>query len=315
MNIRKITALTLAAVLVVSLCGCNNDPENSGSSDSSTLTNSTNNSSSTTNESSSDSTPVYPAPSDATFLRGAVGDVIGLSEITEARNKENQEIPPESMTEENFFRASTDSAYYALPLYQSLTDRETEYDETNLLFKDIPQDSQSDFIKVKKGDKIFGMTVTEASSDFNLNSSVLGVVVGTSLTLEGEITLTGYARVVPDNEYGVAVGDILFIPTGKVDLPVVRFDGCNKDGVIMRRTGDVYIMNGGSDADSITYTNEFSHQFTLGNISETSADISVLSTDGIFTKVNATISNIRMNSSIDWFTQVDADLVSITAAE
>ncbi len=305
MDIKKVSAFSLAALLAVSLCGCVGSSE---SSDTDSAANS-NNSTSHTN-----STPVYPIPNDATFLKGAAGDIIGLSEITGVWNLENQEISPESMTEENFFKAATNSAYYALPLYQCLTNRENEYDEADLLFKDAPQGSQSDFIKVKKGDTIFGMTVAEASSEFNLNSPVTGVVVSTCLILEGEIMLSGYARVIPDDEYGVAVGDIIFLPVGNVRLPVVRFDGCNKDGVIMRRTGDVYIMDGGSAEDSITFTNEFTDRFTLGNINSTTADISVIPTDGSFIKVNVTISNIVMKSSADWLTQISADIVSISAA-
>lgn len=310
MNIRKVFALSLAAFIAISLCGCNSGSESSSGTDKSSSTNDNINSD---NSSRTDSTPVYPIPSDATFLKGAAGDIIGLSEITGVWNLENKEISPESLTEENFFRATIDSAYYALPLFQCLTDRDNEYDEDELLFKDAPQGSQSDFIKVKKGDTIFGITVSEASSEFNLNSPVLGVVVRTSLTLEGEITLTGYARVIPGNEYGVAVGDIIFLPTGNVPLPVVRFDGCDKDGVITRRTGDVYI--GGSSEDSITFTNEFTDRFTLGNISTASADISVIPTDGSFKKVNVTISNIVMKSSADWLTQIDAKIVSISAAD
>lgn len=302
MKIKKIMAIALAAFLAVSLGGCNKSPESSDSGTSSDNSGSTGN------------TPVYPVPDDATFLKGAAGDVIGLSEITAAYNAENQEIPPESMTTENFFKATIDSAYYALPLYPCLTSRESEYDEENLLFKDAPQGSESAFIKVKKGDKIGGLTVAEASSEFNLNSPVLGVVVRTSLTLEGEITLTGYARVIPGDEYGVAVGDIVFIPAGTFDLPVVRFDGCDKDGIILRRTGDVYIMGGSSSEDSITFTNEFTERFTLGNINSTTADISAISTDGSFTKVNVTISDIKMSSSADWITQVSANIVSISAA-
>lgn len=304
MNIKKTSAFSLAALLAISLCGC------AGSSESSDTDSAANSNDSTSH---TNSTPVYPIPNDATFLKGAAGDIIGLSEITGVWNLENQEISPESMTEENFFRAVIDSAYYALPLYPCLTDCDNEYDEDNLLFKDAPQGSQSDFIKVKKGDTIFGMTVAEASSEFTLNSPVLGVVVSTSLTLKGEITLTGYTRVIPDNEYGVAVGDIIFLPTGNVRLPVVRFDGCDKDGIITRRTGDVYIM-GGSSEDSITFTNEFTERFTLGNINSTTADISVIPTDGSFKKVNVTISNIVMKSSADWITQISTDIASISAA-
>ncbi len=302
--IKKITIMAIITAIAVSVCGCNGDPQSAGQ-DSGTISDGS--------SENSVNTPSYPVPEDATFLKGAAGDVIGASEITAAFNIENQEISPEMITEENFFKATIDNAYYALPLYHCFTDREGGYDTENLLFKDAPQGSQSDFIKAKKGDKICGLTVVEAYSEFDLNSPVPGVVVGTSLSLEGEITLTGYARVIPENEYGVSVGDIVFIPTGSVNLPVVRFDGCDNDGVITRRTGDVYIMDGSTD--SLTYTNEFADQFVLGNINDISADIGCLSTDGSFTKVNVTIRNITMKSTINWITQVQAELVSVSKAD
>ncbi|MDE7230902.1 MAG: hypothetical protein K2N56_10520, partial [Oscillospiraceae bacterium] len=95
MNIKKITVFSLSALFAVSLCGCGgSEGSNNGS------TTATNNS--TSNHTGS--TPVYPVPSDATFLKGAAGDIIGLSEITGVWDLENREISPESMTEENFFK-------------------------------------------------------------------------------------------------------------------------------------------------------------------------------------------------------------------
>lgn len=301
---KKIPAFSLAVLIAVSLCGCSGDTNSSDSavSDSS-------------DTGSTYSIPSYPVPDDATFLKGAAGDVIGLSEIIEARDLDNLEISPETLTEDNFFSAVIDSAYCALPLYNCLTDRDSEYDEASVSFKDAPQDSRSDFIKVKKGDKILGLTVAEASSEFGLTSPVFGTVVSTSLALEGEITLTGFARVVPGDDYGVSVGDIIFIPTGSVDLPAVRLDSCNSDGVITRRTGDVYIMNGSSADDSIVYTNEYADRFVLGNVSSTSSDISCLSNDGGFTKVTVTISGIEMKSTLNWITHITADIVCISAAD
>ncbi len=300
--IKKITLMALVTAIAVSVCGCNGDPQSSGK-DSGTISDS----------GSSVDAPSYPVPEDATFLRGAAGDVIGASEITQVWNNENQEIPPESMTEENFFRALTDSAYYALPLYPCLTDRESEYDMDDLLFKNAPQSDQSGFIKARKGDKVCGLTVSDAYSEFDVSSSVPGAIIGTSLSLEGEITLTGYARVIPENDYGVSAGDIVFIPTGNVNLPVVRFDGCGDDGAVTRRTGDVYIMDG--SAESITYTNEYADRFTLGNVNDVSADISCLSDDGNFTKVNVTIRSITMRSTLNRITQVQAELVNVSAAD
>ncbi len=307
MNFTKIAALFLSAVLCASLCGCSSNEEKNGNSDNSASPNGSSGVSESTSTSGSSSD--VPVSGTATFLIGADGGTVTIDEINEVFDNENNKISPDQLTKENFSRVTTSCAYYAKPLYSCLTDRESEYDDAELLFKDAPQGSQSDFVKVKKDDKIFGMTVAEAASEFNLNSSIPGVIVGTGLTLDGEITLDGYVRVVPDNEYGVSVGDILFIPTGKADLPVVRFDGCDKDGVITRRTGDVYIVDGKDG--SITYTNEYSDSFNLGNINDTAADISAIPTDGSLVKVSVTVSNIRMTTTIEWMTFVSADIVNV----
>ena len=294
MKIKRITALALCSVFAVLLCGCGNGAESSDN----------------TIPDTSDITPIsYPVPSDATFLKGASGDLIGLSEITAVWDLENKEISPETMTADNFFKATIDSAYYSLPIYPCQTSLESGYDEDALLFKDVPQTEQSIYYKAKTGDKILGLTVAEASSEFSLNSPAFGIVTGTSLVLEGEVTLSGYARVIPGDEYGVSVGDIIFLPVGTAGLPVVRFDGCDENGVITRRTGDVYLTN------DISYTNEYADRFVLGNIGSTAADVSILPSDGSFIKVNVTISDIRMSSTVNWLTQVNANLVNITAAD
>lgn len=310
MNFTKILALVLTAALFVSLCGCNGNKGNDPASDSTAPQTGSGSVSESSSEYPSENDPEsVPVSGTATFLIGADGAAITADEIISAVNSNNEQIPLDTLTEENFSVITTDCAYYAKPLYPCVTDRDNEYDEENLKFKDIPQETKSDFIKVKKGDKIFGMTVTEASSDFNLNSPVPGVIVGTNLALEGEITLTGYIRVVPDNEYGVSVGDILFIPTGKIDLPVVHLDDCDTNGVITHRTGDIYIMEG--KTDSLTYTNEYANKFTLGSINDTTANISDIPTDGSFVKASVTVSDITMSSTIGWMTFVRANLVSV----
>ena len=300
MKVKNFMRSALSVILAVTLCGCDKNDNNSGSDNSGT----------SSDPIISDIAPVvYPVPDDATFLRGAAGDLIGLSEITYVWDIENNEISPEAMTEVNLYRAVIESAYYSLPLYPCLTDIDSEYDADSLLFKNAPHTEQSVYYKAKKGDKIFGLTVAEASSEFSIDWDHFNIVSSTSLTLEGEITLDGYACVVPDNEYGVSVGDIIFLPVGNVQLPVVRFTSVDENEKIYRRTGDIYVRNG------ITYTNEFTDQFMLGNINDTAADVSVLPADGSFTRVSATISDIKMTGRVNWLTQVSAKIVEIKAAD
>lgn len=296
MNIKKLSAIALAAITAISLCGCDKQPDSSDNS-------------STTNDISQSTPAVPPVPNDPSFLRGALGEIIGISEITAAWDTDNNEISPELLTEKNFCKATTDSAYYALPKYPCRTSYDNTFDADDLIFTDIPQETvNGGYFRVKAGDTVCGMTVTEASSEFNTNSRVLGGITGTSLTLGGEKTLSGYAYIVPGDEYGVAAGDVIFLPSGNVDLPVVRFDSIDENGIPNRGTGDVFITG------DLSYTNEFGCRFKLGNISDVTADISDIPTDGSSVKVNVTITNISMATTADWLTRVEAEIVSVTTA-
>lgn len=303
MNIRTVSLPMLSVILTASLlCGCNGEPTGSNSE-----TGSQSGTSSVSEPAESiDNTPSIPG--DATFLKGALGETIYTSEITNAVDGEGNAVAPEALSKESFTSASIDSAYCALPLYPCVTDRDGEYDETNMIFKNVPQERKSDYIKVKAGDTVCGLKVTYAISEFNINAEILGCVVGTSLELEGEITLTGYAWIEPADDYGIVEGDIRFVPSGDVQLPVVRFDNTDENGIPNRQTGEIYYTNG------ITHTNEFSSSLDLGNIADTTADISDLETDGTPSKVTITVSNIKMSSTLDWLTRFSAELVSVKAA-
>lgn len=300
MNVKAISLSVLSALLTASLlCGCN------GGTTSSTDVVSGGISEPADSTGSAQSTVPDGTP---TFLKGALGETIYTSEITNAVDGEGNAVAPTALSKESFTSASIDSAYCALPLYPCVTDRDGEYDETNMIFKNVPQERKSDYIKVKAGDTVCGLKVTYAKTEFNINAEILGCVVGTSLELEGETTLTGYAWIEPADDYGIVEGDIRFVPSGDVQLPVVRFDNADENGIPNRQTGEIYYTNG------IIHTNEFSSSLDLGNIADTTADISDLKTDGTPSKVTITVSNIKMSSTLDWLTRFSAELVSVKAA-
>lgn len=88
------------------------------------------------------------------------------------------------------------------------------------MFKDVPQETKNDFLRVKKGDKLFDMTVTEAHSTLYIGNKGGKITVSdTGLSLKGELTLSGYARVVADDEYGYYTGEIVFFPSEKSVCP------------------------------------------------------------------------------------------------
>lgn len=294
MKTKIITSLALTAIMAASPCGCNANvkptPSNSDTSSTST-SNAVGDTGSSNTESSSGTPSDTSDPEAMSFLIGLANDPIPLSEISSIETDKDEQISAAELTEENFRAATADCAYYALPLYPCVTDRESEFDEENIIFKNVPQDSKSDFIKAKKGDKIFGFTVSEASTTFTSYSPLAGKLYKTSLALDGEITLTGYARMIAENEYGVSIGDILFVPVGKVELPVVRFDSF--DGVTASRLiGEVW---GNTD---LTFSNEFTDEFKLGNKDNTTEDIRALPTDGSSVKVNLTLYDIEIKTSL-----------------
>lgn len=304
MKIKNISILIITTLLSASLlCGCNEKQQNN-SSDSGT------NSVTEPADSFNRTPPVHEIPEDATFLKGALGDPIGLSEITRASNAEFLEVSPDQLTEDNFGEAEVSCAYFAYPSYSCLTSLDDSYDADNVMFTGVSQrETSGDYFKVKTGDIICGLTVSYASSSFNPMSPVKGSITRTFIELEGEKTITGYAWIEQQDEYGITAGDIKFIPSGDVNLPVVRFDSADGNGIPKRISGSVGMAHG------IYFSNDFGGCFDLGNIADTTADISALQSDGGYVKVNITLTNIRMDTTLDWFTRVNADIVNVELAD
>lgn len=322
MNLRKVSAIALSTAIAASLCGCTAENESSNINTSSyqSVTDpeiGDQGSSDETTDSSPGSSDDSSQAKEPLEFYGILNEPIARSEIVGAyrivynektQKQEKKDVPLDQLDESEYIDAYTDFAYYALPLHPCLTDLESEYDETNNMFKEIPSEKKNDFLRIKKGEKLFDMTVTEAHSTFNIGKDRgKTTVYETGLSLKGELTLTGYARVAGDDEYGHNNGEIMFFPIGEIPLPVVNFRYDPELGVI-RYVGSV------STVGDIIYTGEF-HYFNLGNINDITADISCLSRDGSYKKVSVTISEIEMSSNFDWFTNCDAVIDSITEAK
>lgn len=318
MKKQKITALTLASFIAISLCGCNNENQSSDSGSSLTASSesadqqASSQNSDTENPESSDTSS---KPREKTVLIGALNDEIDRKEIvkalrTEPYPLEDTEVSPDRIDEDRADRATVGFAYCALPLYPALTDRESEYDEENRSFKDIPQQEKSDFIKARPGDNICGLTVAEAATEFYFGDNGGKTKMSSSyIKLNGSTTIEGYIRILTEPEYATGMdGDMIFVPVGDVQLPTVRFDSRdeNKSSIEFRNIGSPYMM------EDLIFTNEFSGFFQLGNINETTADISEIPNDGSFVKVKVVISDFEIHSTIGWFTTSYAVLESVT---
>lgn len=332
MKKQKITAFTIALLTAVSLCGCNNGNQSSDNS-SNSIESSNGGSLIQTQSQSTDSNPDKVSDnnsgspdktsSDTSTVKepyeffGALNDPVDRSEIVKAKKRvlnpeshlrEAKDVPLDKLEESEPDNIYAGFAYCALPIYPAVTDRESEYDEESRTFKDIPQQIKSDYIKVRPGDEICGLTVAEASSDFKPgNNGGRSEIRSSRIKLKGSITIEGYIRILTKPEYATGYdGDMIFVPVGDVQLPVVRFDGHYESRASFRDIGDVCIM------EDLTFSNEFSVFFDLGNINETTADVSEIPYDGSFVKVKAVISDLEMQTSHEWYTISYAVLESVT---
>ncbi len=146
----------------------------------------------------------------------------------------------------------------------------------------------TDVVKYSEGDTVKGCAVTEAKTDYAFwSADGTADVYESVLQLEGEITMDGYLVYIMEDDYGVSVGDIAFIPSAAElgDLPIpFRFYG---------NTGS-YVIDGdfGYCGDTIS--------LSLGNILTGDYDSNQAVADKVdrnkkLTRVKATIESVRIS--------------------
>lgn len=318
----------LAACLALTFAGCSIENPNSGNSSYSSTSstkipeisqksseNSSENSTISSDENSTEenSEPQEPEDPEANdlpsdFLVGLAGDKIPA---------ENFITDMTGITRKNFHGCDVKGTYVAMPsgIFRTSLDNPDVFDEENSRFTDIPEEKKKDYIRVEEGDKICGFKVKNAISYFSpffamgtqLSIPEIYFNYG-ELELEGVVEMMGYISIAAEDVYGVNAGDIRFIPTEcKPALPVLKYIFDPAEG-FYRKTGLCY-MDGG-----IVYTNEYGCGcFRLGNKSETTTDISDIPTDGSFIKAKIVVKNISMICSIDQYTKVSGELMSVQA--
>lgn len=278
---------------------------------------SSDNSTISSNESSNDidtSKPVIALE----FLVGLAGDLVPAENYLSDMN---------GITPQNFMRCKVKGTYVAIPdgIFRTSRDNSDVFDEEDNNFTDVSVERKNDFIRVEEGDEICGLKVKNAVSEFNAegamrpykfedgtmkNGTELGIPEiyfhSGQLELEGSVEMTGYISIVAEDVYGVNVGDILFIPTDcQPALPVLYYSFDPSEG-FYHSVGNCYM-----DGD-IVYTNEYGcGRFELGNKNTTTADLSSIPDNGSFVKAKVVVSNISMESTIDWYTKVSGELTSV----
>lgn len=285
---------------------------------------------STSVENSESSVPIVesdPQNTDETFLVGLAGDKILKSEITSVFTNDGSDCLPQDLTEDKFSAVLCNGFAYVAQTSgasRNSIDNADVYDSVNMCFTDMNAVPEKNYIRLNVGDTINGLVLTSAETNFARGSDTtvfdlsdgsrkkgaeLGIpeiyFAASSAKFEGEMTLTGYISKVAADEYGIAAGDILFVPTdGGEKFPVMsyRLDGDNG----FYHTTQVYSLSG------LTWQNSFGYMY-LGNARDTTADISALPEDGSFVKATVTVDNFELNCGVNFSNSVKAQIKDIRA--
>lgn len=311
MKTPKAAAIIAAISIALTLTACTNGA--TGTADSTDAPDSKTDSSTTESQTpasllSIERTAVQPPAGAASAIKGPDGNPIYTSEFTTYTDKDGNSA---EYADGNLgYAVCGGFAYIAPPGELCLTsiDNADIYSEDALSFAGVPETKFQDYVRINVGDKVNGLTVKSAAATFrddelNLPEDTPGKYFsGCECEFVGEMELVGYACAVKEDAYGIQAGDILFVPQGECSLPTMSFRTDEETGVHhLYYTGSNY---------GLTWVNQYGQIF-LGNVRETTADISCLPSDGTFVKVKAVINDITMTSNKDWADITQANIVTI----
>ena len=319
----KKTRAVFALILAAALCGCSAEEKGSSSSvggestssqtsesvisSTETKPQSTTEKSSST-ETSSQSEPESSAPqTNETFLRGLADDVILKSDIKQVFVPEGQDASVEKLTEENFSSVLCMGFIYAAEpngIFRTNLDNADVYDEAGMSFSDVYEDKIEGYSRVNVGDKMCGMTLTFAETNFarqEMDEQKSYFCYG-SCEFSGEKTLTGYINVRADgNSYTTFAHDVTFVPTAG-ELPVVNYYPDPQLGICRR-------LMGGAD-QNLVWLNDYG-SISLGNID---ADDYLAKFDlpvgSEYVKCRITVDWVKFTSSTQFAPKIEARITS-----
>lgn len=322
-----IKAAAVIAAISVMLCGCSDNSDSSSDNSTPSGVQSTSNDvpdNSDNSEIVSDIPAVTPPPT-LTIIRneqsepkGTRTKITGLdkysiftSQITDYKDKNGESG---LYSDDDMSIVICDGfAYVSNPsdiCYTSF-DNTDIYNKDTMTFSGVSETNLQEYVRINVGDTVNGLTVKSAKTmfiddDMGLTEMALGKYFkACECTFSGEMELTGYVCIFPEDGYGVQTGDMLFVPSGSCNLPVMSY---NKDTEI----GTYHTYYYGNSL-GMTWVNQYGQIF-LGNINTCSADLSALPTDGTFTKVKILVNNISMSSAVDWQDIIQAEILSVTVA-
>lgn len=348
---KKYGSIVMALVLAAALCGCS-EKDNSSQSGSSTTpdvivvssvesTSSVHSStaassspassssaaeSSSSAESTSSGGESVPQDDDASFLVGLAGDTILKSEITTVYTNDGSDCAPADLTEDIFLAVLCNGfTYVAEPsrVSRNTADHADVFDSGEMRFTDMSESVVKNYVRLNVGDTICGMTLKSAyvnfargseEESFKMNDgsfkkgSELGLkeiyfTAGTA-EFEGELEMTGYICRIAEDMYGIGAGDIIFVPCdGEANFPVMSYRLSGDDGFY--HTSQLYSLPG------LTWQNEFGY-VRLGNVNDTTADISGLPEDGSFVKARVTANGLTLTCGLNFVSTTSSELTDLT---
>lgn len=323
----KKTKPVLAVILAAALCGCSSKEE--GSSSSSSVVESTSTSSSTTvsssssssssstktsslTESSSESEPESSEPvTNETFLKGLAGDTILRTDIKQVFVPEGGDASVESLTEENFSSVLCMGFIYVSEpkgVFRTNLDNADVYDDTAMSFTDISDEKDTNYTRLNVGEKMCGMTLTFAETNFARTSEDALGASGSyfcygSCTFSGETELVGYINVRTEGGSNFAgEGDVIFVPTAG-NLPVVNYSLDAEKGICHK------LLNGADQ--NLVWSNEYGCIY-LGNVFDNTSLKSFEIPEGSeYIKCKIVVDNVKYMSSTQFYPRTEAELISI----
>ncbi len=229
-----------------------------------------------------------------------VPDLSGADIVT----ADGQRISASEMTENNWLYLSTDYVYLAVPQGVSYNSTENAdiYNEDTYSFSGAPESTTYEYKKYKVGDEICGLTVSYANASFfsDLLNTYPNGFNGGSAQFEGELTLTGYCSVAPEDDGYTTKHDILFVPDAdNCKIPVMNYPHGSEDSRLFRAM-----------AGDFAWITEYGAAITLGNADEhKELDFSAFPEDGTFIKVKVTINDIHMRDELNFTRSTAANIV------
>lgn len=339
MKIRRIAIVTAALMILTALSGCKNDSASSGAvgesfssaeedSAAEEVSSPESGSKAESTIASTESLPEESVVEENTMLTGLEGDVIKLSEITSVSTDNGESGGAELYSDESFTNndvmiVTCDGFGYiaesSQPCFNSI-DNADAFNSATGKFTGSTDEEMKNFKRVSVGDTVGNFTVTSAKSTFASSSMIVDksdtmsimkehpeiFFASSDITLSGEFSMTGYICQVLEDEYAIAAGDIIFVPSESCSIPVMSFTYADQLKGICHKTIT-------SMRNDFYWNNEYG-DMVIANINDLTCDTSAIPSDGSFAKVKVTADSVNLfSNSIRILNNIKLNVTSIEA--